>query len=174
MAESQPSAESPRVIVLVGPSGCGKSAVGAVLAREIGATFLDGDDFHSTADKERMRSGQGMTNELRRPWLTRIREAVDEASRHTIVVLACSALKPELRQQLHQGRSSWKFVSLKVDDDTLLQRLTHRTGHYFPASLLHDQLATWQPLTPAEGISVDGTPDLPTIVRDIRQKLHWE
>ncbi|MDB5391250.1 MAG: gluconate kinase [Planctomycetaceae bacterium] len=161
------------IVTLVGPSGCGKTAVGEALAREIRAQFLDADDFHSAENKERMRSGIGLTDELRRPWLATVRQAAEAASEQSTVVVACSALKPDLRQQLSRGNANWKFVSLEVDGQTLLHRLNTRSGHFFPASLLDDQLVTWVPLTPEEGFSVDGTWEINRIVREIRQRLDF-
>jgi gluconokinase len=160
------------VIAIVGPSGCGKTVVGASQAKEIHAQFLDADDFHSPENKERMRSGQGLTDELRRPWLAKVRQAAEVASQSSMIVVACSALKPDLRQQLSQGSPHWKFVSLDVDAQTLLHRLNTRKGHFFPASLLNDQLVTWKPLSPEEGFSVDGTWEISRITQEIRRRLN--
>lgn len=169
--EPQP-VESHPIIVLVGPSGCGKSAVGVALAQEIGAQFLDADDFHSAENKARMSAGQGLTDELRRPWLAKVRQAAEAASVSSTVVVACSALKPDLRHQLSQGNKNWIFVALEVDAETLMHRLTTRTGHFFPASLLEDQLVTWRPLAPDEGLSVNGTWEISRIVSEITRKLN--
>lgn len=168
----EPPKSSRRIIALVGPSGCGKTAVGEVLAKELGARFLDADDFHTPESKARMKAGIGLTDELRRPWLAKVRNAAEEASRNSIVVVACSALKPDLRAQLKQGDSAWKFVALEVDAETLMHRLTTRTGHFFPASLLKDQLTAWKPLTADEGFSVNGSSKIHDIVTEIRHKLH--
>jgi gluconokinase len=160
------------IVALVGPSGCGKTAVGEALAEAIQARFLDADDFHTAENKARMKSGIGLTDELRRPWLAEVRKAAEAASRNSTVVVACSALKPDLRSQLSQGDSTWKFVALEVDAETLMHRLTTRTGHFFPAMLLRDQLSTWRPLTAEEGFSVNGTWKIDDIVAEIRHKLH--
>ncbi len=44
-------------IILMGVSGSGKSTVGAALAREINAKFIDGDDLHPRANIQKMASG---------------------------------------------------------------------------------------------------------------------
>ena len=54
------------LVALLGPSGCGKTAVGKVLAKRIDAVFLDADDYHTPENIERMRSGEGLTDELRK------------------------------------------------------------------------------------------------------------
>ncbi len=41
-------------VVLTGVSGSGKSEVGREVANRFGLKFLDADDFHSTANKDKM------------------------------------------------------------------------------------------------------------------------
>src|SRR6059058_3983078 len=82
------------IVVLMGVSGSGKTTVGKVLARELGWTFLDADDYHPAANVEKMRRGIPLNEDDRRPWLEALRRRVDEAcDRGEDVVLACSALK---------------------------------------------------------------------------------
>lgn len=177
MDEFSPTKEGPlakfqTVVVLVGPSGCGKTAVGQHLAQEIQATFLDADDFHTAAAKALMHDGHPLTDDQRHPWLERIRHAAVQASAQSVVVLACSALKPELREFLAQGNPNWKFVALEVEAAVLQERLARRTGHFFPASMLASQLADWHPLTVEEGFAVDGNRSIAAITKEIRNRLH--
>jgi gluconokinase len=94
----------PLAIVVMGVSGCGKSTVGAHLAQQLGATFLDADDFHPPANVSYMRQGIALTDAERTPWLDALAArlaaagATDEA-----VVLACSALKRCYRDALRRG-----------------------------------------------------------------------
>lgn len=44
-------------MVIMGVSGSGKSTVGELLGRRLGVPFIDGDDLHPAADKEKMRAG---------------------------------------------------------------------------------------------------------------------
>ena len=57
------------IIVLMGVSGSGKTTVGQILAAQLGWKFLEGDDFHTAANIEKMRSGIALQDEDRRPWL---------------------------------------------------------------------------------------------------------
>ncbi|WP_314216001.1 gluconokinase [Pseudarthrobacter equi] len=59
-------------LVVMGVSGCGKSTVGALLAGRLGVPFLDGDDYHPAANKEKMAAGIPLTDADREPWLARI------------------------------------------------------------------------------------------------------
>jgi len=45
------------VIVLMGVSGSGKTTVGRLLSEELGWKYYEGDDFHPSANIEKMRSG---------------------------------------------------------------------------------------------------------------------
>lgn len=168
------AADIRRIIVLVGPSGCGKTVVGRALATALHAVFLDADDFHTPEAKERMHSGHSLSDDERWPWLERIRNAAISASEHSMVIVACSALKPELRHFLSQGSATWLFVALEVDESTLRDRLVHRTGHFFPASLLDSQLLIWHPLTPEEGFTVDGGQSVDAVVAEILRTLKLE
>src|SRR4051812_440444 len=87
----------------MGVSGSGKSTVGKLLARALRWTFVEGDDFHSAANIEKMRRGVPLDDEDRRPWLNAIRQCLEEASRRgENVVLACSALKHSHQHYLAQ------------------------------------------------------------------------
>ncbi|MDB5340362.1 MAG: gntK [Planctomycetaceae bacterium] len=163
--------QSGTVVVLVGPSGCGKTVVGKQLAAELHAAFLDADDFHTPEAKALMHAGHPLNDEQRHPWLERVRRAAVDASTKSLVILACSALKPELRHFLGEGNAIWKFLALQVEAAILHNRLAQRQGHFFPASMLDSQLADWHPLSPDEGFAVDGSQSIAAVVTEIRTRL---
>ena len=65
-------------ILLSGVSGCGKSTVGKSLVRSLGSpwVFVEGDDYHSKKNVEKMSSGQPLTDSDRYPWLVSISSAI--------------------------------------------------------------------------------------------------
>jgi gluconokinase len=58
-------------IVFTGVSGSGKSEVDRAVAKRLGLKFLDADDFHFNANKDKMHRGIALTDEDRRgTWFT--------------------------------------------------------------------------------------------------------
>jgi gluconokinase len=129
--------------VVMGVSGSGKSVIGAAFAHALGGDFVEGDDYHTTANIERMASGIPLTDDDRAEWLRslaeRIREAKDSG---TGLVVSCSALKRSYRDILRGAASQLQFVLLQGPRALLAERLASRGGHYMPPSLLESQLAT--------------------------------
>ena len=145
------SAVSPLVVVM-GVSGSGKSTVGKLLARELKAEFLEGDELHPPRNVERMASGIALTDTDRRDWLLAIAEQIADASAsHHGLIVACSALKRGYRDMLRAASAQLRFVYLHAEPALLEARLEQRTGHYMPASLLTSQLQTLEAPLPAEG-----------------------
>jgi gluconokinase len=139
------------IFVTMGVAGAGKSVIGAAFAHEIGATFVDGDDYHSPENRSRMASGIPLTDALRHDWLAELRERL--ASAHAAderLVLACSALKRSYRDMLRAGAPSLQLVYLEGTHDVLDARLRHRPGHFMPPSMLDSQLATLEEPAPSE------------------------
>ncbi|HET9977046.1 MAG TPA: gluconokinase [Burkholderiaceae bacterium] len=129
-------------IVVMGVAGCGKSSVGARLAERLGATFLDADDFHPSANVERMRAGIALTDADRAGWLDALASRLARAvAAHECVVLACSALKRSYRDALRRGAPRLRLVHLTASPTLLAERIAARAGHYMPPSLLPSQLA---------------------------------
>ena len=60
-------------IIFTGVAGAGKTTVGRLLAQELGWRFYEGDDFHPPANVEKMRRGEPLTDDDRRPWLDALR-----------------------------------------------------------------------------------------------------
>ena len=61
---------------------------------------------------------------------------------------------------------------LSAPAEVLAERLQSRTGHYMPSSLLHSQLATYEPAEDDESVDtvdVSGTPD--EVVADVLDRL---
>jgi gluconokinase len=134
---------NPNVFVVMGITGSGKSTVGAALARALGISFVEGDDYHPPENVRRMTSGIPLTDDERTVWLhalaDRIRQANDSGSG---LVVACSALKRSYRDVLRAGAPGPQFVFLKGPRELITGRLAGRRGHFMPASLLESQIAT--------------------------------
>jgi|EndMetStandDraft_6_1072998.scaffolds.fasta_scaffold49386_2 gluconokinase len=131
-------------VIAMGVSGSGKSTLGALLAQRLDCPFLEGDDFHDARAVAKMRAGQPLDDEDRWPWLDRLGAAIgDTLASGGAVVAACSALRRRYRERLREAIPvPTRFVLLDASHDELLRRLSQRSGHYMPASLLDSQLAT--------------------------------
>jgi len=160
-------------LIVMGVSGSGKSTIGALLGSTLGLEFIDGDDLHPRANKEKMAAGHPLNDEDRAPWLEIIAERIgaELADGHPVVV-ACSSLKRRYRAQLIAHAPSAVFIHLTGQRDVISERQSHRNHEYMPNSLLDSQFATLEPLEEGErGIAVDlgQTPD--EMVRFIQQQL---
>ena len=144
------------VIYLIGPAGTGKTVVGRALAARIGCPFVDADDLHTDGARARMARGEALTDADRQPWLGRVRDAASRARASDAsgnAVVACSALTRAYRDVLREGGGQVRFLALDVEPAELRRRVADRaatTGHFMPASLVDDQMRTWQPPGPAE------------------------
>lgn len=153
----------------MGVSGSGKTTVGKLLSEALGWEFLDADDFHPPANKEKMARGIPLTDEDRGPWLDAIVETLrDRAGAGRDVLLACSALKQAYRDRL-SAAPGVRFVYLKGDAATLQRRLETRHGHFFRPELLASQLEALE--EPKNALSIDISDDPGSLVRRIEQEF---
>ena len=159
------------IAVLMGVSGAGKTAVGKALAQMLGWRFVEGDEFHPPASIEKMKSGQPLDDEDRRPWLHALREHIDAACESgEDLVVACSALKHDYRAYLKDDEPDRvRFVWLEGDEEMIRERLRKRTGHFMPAGLLQSQLEALEP--PRSAVRIDVAPPVDQIAAEIRRKL---
>ncbi|MEO0515287.1 MAG: gluconokinase [Planctomycetota bacterium] len=146
--------------VVMGVSGCGKSTVAEALADALGVVYADADDFHPTANVEKMRRGEPLTDADRWPWLDALSHWLADESP---CVLACSALRQAYRDRLGQRQASLRFVHLAADYDTIRQRMESRE-HFMPATLLQSQFETLEPPTPADALILDATQTVDQLV----------
>ena len=160
----------PCIIYIMGVSGSGKTTVGRQLAMETGLPFFDGDDFHSTSNKDKMKSGQALTDDDRVGWLRSINEMARNQSKNAGAVIACSALKEKYRNILAKDIAipvQWIFLSGTYE--LISKRLQQRSDHYMPASLLQSQFDILE--IPANAITIDINNTTGDIVNMIRKKL---
>lgn len=152
------------IVVVVGVSGCGKSTVGAAVAEDLGAPFLEGDAVHPASDVAKMRAGQALTDADREPWLRLLAGHIHAAAGSGRgLVVACSALKRRYRDVLRSAAPDVRFLHLVLDRDTARRRVAARTGHFMPAALVDSQFEDLEPLRPDEpGVEVDATGDRAT------------
>ena len=137
----------------MGVSGSGKSLIGAGLARALGLTFVEGDDYHPAENVERMSLGVPLTDDDRAGWLRALAARIGEAKdAGTGLVMTCSALKRSYRDVLRAGASELRFVFLRGPRELIAARLAGRRGHFMPPSLLDSQFATLE-----EPLSDEGT-----------------
>ena len=136
---------------MMGVAGSGKSLIGAALAYALGIEFVEGDEFHSAENVERMSRGIALTDDDRARWLRSLATRIREAKEAGIgLVISCSALKRSYRDILRAGTSDLRFVFLKGDRALIAKRLAGRRGHFMPPSLLDSQFATLEEPSPDE------------------------
>jgi gluconokinase len=140
------------VLVIMGVSGSGKTTIGQALARRLNFEFVEGDEFHTRANREKMHAGLPLTDADRQPWLEALRSRITAMlARKGNAVLACSALRQSYREAL--AMPGVKFIYLRVSKAVARQRLAKRRGHFFNPALLESQFATLE--EPQDAVTVD-------------------
>ena len=155
-------------MVVTGVSGSGKSKVGQEVAKRLSVKFLDADDFHSAANKDKMHRGIALTDDDRRTWLENLHDLLRrELESGTSCVLACSALKRAYREQLSDGLEGVRFFYLKIDYEVVARRLELRTDHFFDKRLLDSQFAILEEPQPDEALVIDQNRPLAEVVQEM-------
>ena len=158
------------IIVLMGVTGSGKTTIGQLLAQRLSLPFLDADDFHSQANKDKMRQGIPLNDEDRKPWLNSIAQVLQELEIKGGAVLACSALKEIYRERLQapvKGKIFW--VHLEGSAALIAERLQQRSQHFMNPVLLQSQFDTLECPSYACPVSIDQGPE--TIIEEILNRL---
>jgi gluconokinase len=168
------------IILMMGITGSGKTTEGRLLAERLHWAFAEADDFHSAANKEKMRQGIALTDADREPWLAAIRDQIWQWLAAKINgVITCSALKQTYRDFLvspppgtssNADPSHIKIVYLRGTYALIAERLRSRHGHFAGESLLASQLATLEEPHDALTIDIDQTPE--QIVDEIVRRLN--
>jgi gluconokinase len=156
-------------IVIMGVAGCGKSSVGEALALRLAIPYRDGDDLHTPEAVEKMRQGIPLTDEDRWPWLDRVAQVL---ATEAPLIIGCSALKRAYRDRIRSGAGGRvTFIHLSGSRDLIASRMSARTGHYMPTSLLDSQFAALEAPGPDEAITVDIDQPLTATVDTILSQL---
>jgi carbohydrate kinase (thermoresistant glucokinase family) len=131
------------LVVVMGVSGCGKSTVGRLLADQLHAEFVEGDELHPPDNVARMAAGVPLTDDDRRGWLLTIAARLSAArNAHRPLVASCSALKRTYRDLLRGASPDLAFVHVHGERALLEARMSARADHFMPPSLLASQLQT--------------------------------
>ena len=113
----------------MGVSGSGKTTIGKLLSQKTGIPFFDGDDFHSAANKEKMKAGNPLTDADRLGWLQVLNRQAKEESVKGGAIIACSALKEKYRKLLSENLENPAWVFLNGSFELISLRMKNRTGH---------------------------------------------
>jgi gluconokinase len=163
-----------RIVIVMGITGSGKTTVGQALAARCGWAFYDADEFHSPANKQKMRDGIPLTDQDRWPWLEHLRALAEaELLKPKSAVIACSALRGVYRQRLRPNDPALSarlhFVYLRVSPELARQRVASRPGHYMPPSLVESQLEALE--EPKDAVTLDAARPVEELVKEIAAAL---
>ncbi len=128
------------LIVVMGVAGCGKSGVARKLAAALDLPWIEGDDFHPSANVHKMREGIPLGDADRAGWLQTLCNEVAKYPQGC--VLACSALKSSYRDTLRKVSPGVRFAYLHITPKESLRRVAERSGHFYPPSLVLSQFDT--------------------------------
>lgn len=157
------------IVIMMGVVGAGKTTIGRLLAEQSGFEFADADAFHPPSNVEKIRRGIALTDADRKPWLAKLRTAIEQWIRENRnAVLACSALKRSYRQELAAGPEV-RFVYLRGSADIISSRLRSRQGHFAGEQILASQFADLEEPEGAVTVEIASAPQ--HIVAEIRRRL---
>ena len=142
------------IIYIMGVAGSGKTTIGILLSQETEIPFFDADEFHSSANKEKMNTGQPLTDADREEWLKALNQLARKQQKKGGAIIACSALKEKYRKVLSEEITiPLVWIFLKGDFELILERMKARTGHFMPPAMLTSQFETLE--VPGKAIIVD-------------------
>jgi len=187
--QEHPETQHQHIWLITGPAGCGKSTVGEHISKSLGLPYLEGDNFHSPENIEKMSKGHPLTDADRWDWLISLRTAalqrLSSGSHPPGVVVTCSALKQRYRDVLRIA--NWyrpdvlvHFIYLHASEQVLLQRVQSRQGHYMGANMVHSQIQILEVPGKDEKdilcVDVSGTKEEveAEVLRRVRETVHEE
>ena len=149
------------IIFVMGVAGAGKSTVGEALAQRMGWDFLDADDLHPDANKQKMRAGIPLSDADRAPWLRSVAEHVKTfIHSNKNAVVACSLLKQQYRDLVFVSES--RLVYLRLSRELAEERAKARHHAFMPATLVASQYADLQ--EPEDALMIDAAMPVERIV----------
>ena len=159
-----------RILILVmGPAGSGKSTVAAALSHHTGWPMIEADDHHPQANLDKMEAGIALSDKDRAGWIDSLAQA-SRAAPAPKIILACSALTPYVQDRLlAEADRKIVWLLLAVPKPVLFARMTARTEHFMPASLLEDQLENLSP--PDDAITIEADRPVDRIVSDMLKRI---
>lgn len=157
------------IIYIMGVSGSGKTTIGKLLSQKTGIPFFDADDFHSTANKEKMKNAVPLTDKDREDWLETINSLAKKQTGSNGAIIACSALKEKYRDVLNNGIINPLWVLLQGSYIQIKERMENRSGHYMPVELLTSQFESME--TPDSALKIDVANSPEEIVDQIKRNL---
>ncbi|MBF7073048.1 AAA family ATPase [Glaciecola sp. MH2013] len=144
----QDKSKAARLVIVCGVSGSGKSTVASRLASHMNAMFIEGDDLHSRAAKDKMAQGIALSEADREPWVQRLFESAQQKLAHGYDTVLCfSGLSKKHRQRLMSLGANACLLMLNPPKKELEKRLKARKAHFFAPSLLQSQLDSMEPLS---------------------------
>ena len=151
--------------VVMGVSGSGKTTIGERAAARLDARYVDADSAHPQANIDKMSACIPLTDDDRRPWLERLRDALESSDR---IVVTCSALTDAYRDVLREA-GDVTLVYLEVDEATVGARVGNRAGHFMKADMVASQFATLEPPSADERdvVVVDGCLPIEALVDQV-------
>lgn len=158
-------------IVIMGVAGCGKSSLATLVARAGSLTLIEGDDYHSVSNREKMQQGIALTDADRDGWLTALGETLQANPRGMVVT--CSALKRAYRQRLRDAAPGLGFVFLEISKAAAQSRVCARAPeHFFSTTLVDNQFETLEaPTTEDRVLTLDAQQPLPELQRQVADWL---
>lgn len=159
----EPVAARQAIVVVMGVAGSGKTTIGQLLAERLGVPYAEADSFHPPANVAKMASGQALDDDDRYPWLAAIAEWIKaHGCDGEGGVVSCSALTYRYRDLLRQAYAEVWFLHLDADRDLIIRRVSGRSDHFMPASLVDSQFQALEPLRPDEAgtvVNASASPD---------------
>ncbi|MBK8187233.1 MAG: gluconokinase [Cellvibrio sp.] len=156
------------LIIIMGVSASGKSTVANAIAQHFHYCYLDADDFHSEENKRHMASGKPLTDEMRAPWVTNIKNYLERAGKNQEhSVLAFSGLKKQHRDELRQAGLNTIFIFLNGNKTTIQERINLRKDHFMSPNLVDSQFAALEsPLSEADVYPIEVFDPIERVVSD--------
>jgi gluconokinase len=171
-AVTNPHAQS-RLIIVMGVSGSGKTTVAKALAEHYNYDYRDGDDFHSDEARALMANGTPLTDDIRWPWVLRMRDHFRRAAeQQQNSTLAFSGLRKAHRNELRNANQQTVFVFLYSDKATIQERVNNRAGHFMSPTLVDSQFSCLEePTDESDIIRVNVAQSIESVISEAIRKV---